>query len=214
MHNILKLSCLALLLTILFTGVSHAMDDDLQKAVFGDLPAIDWDAIDNTRSTDTTSNNDIPDINWEDVANGSFFNTLNDAYSATSLSSQKEKPHKCDQCDYASAQKGSLTRHKLKHTGERPHKCDQCDYASARQDALTEHKRTHTGEKPYKCDQCVYAAAEKGTLTRHKRTHTGEKPYKCDQCDYAAAHKNSLSLHKKKHQDNTEQPPAKKQKTS
>ena len=40
--------------------------------------------------------------------------------------------HKCNQCGYASLQKGHLKTHFMTHSGEKPYKCNQCDYASVK----------------------------------------------------------------------------------
>ena len=40
-----------------------------------------------------------------------------------------------------------LIRHKRIHTGDNPHKCDVCEYASAQEGPLNRHKRIHAGEK-------------------------------------------------------------------
>eukprot|EP00058_Branchiostoma_floridae_P025739 XP_002611229.1 hypothetical protein BRAFLDRAFT_71190 [Branchiostoma floridae] len=67
--------------------------------------------------------------------------------------------------------KGTLDRHKAKHTGEKPYICGECDYRTAGRSHLSRHMRTHTGVKPYKCDQCDYSATEKGYLNKHLAKH-------------------------------------------
>ncbi|XP_035665641.1 zinc finger and SCAN domain-containing protein 2-like, partial [Branchiostoma floridae] len=69
---------------------------------------------------------------------------------------EEEKAYKCDQCDYATARKSNLDRHRTKHTGDKPYKCDQCDYSAAQKCALVIHVTKHTGEKPYMCGECGY----------------------------------------------------------
>ena len=41
------------------------------------------------------------------------------------------KPHKCNQCDYASSHASHLRTHFKKHSGEKSNKCNQCDFASS-----------------------------------------------------------------------------------
>ena len=59
-----------------------------------------------------------------------------------------DKLYKCNECDYASSQSGTLMRHLKTHSGEKSKKCNQCDYASSRADVLRTHLKTHSGEKP------------------------------------------------------------------
>ena len=58
----------------------------------------------------------------------------------------KEKSHKCNQCEYASTYAGNLKSHLKSHTGEKSNKCNQCDYASSRADDLIKHLKMHGGE--------------------------------------------------------------------
>lgn len=45
---------------------------------------------------------------------------------------------------------GELVRHvRYRHTHEKPHKCNECDYASVELSKLKRHIRCHTGERPY-----------------------------------------------------------------
>ena len=59
-------------------------------------------------------------------------------------------------------------------TGEKLHKCNQCDYASLQKGNLKTHLKTHSGEKPHKCSQCDYASVLAGNLRRHLKTHSEE----------------------------------------
>ena len=62
-----------------------------------------------------------------------------------------------------------------KENKEKPHKCNQCDYASSRATHLRTHLKTHSGEKPNKCNQCDYASSEARNLRRHMKIHCTEK---------------------------------------
>ena len=110
-----------------------------------------------------------------------------------------EKPNKCNQCDYASSQKSTLRRHLLTHSGEKSNKCNQCDYTSSHAGVLRRHLKTHSGEKANKCYQCNYASSEAGNLRRHLQTHSGEKSNNCNQCDYASSQVSDLRRHLKTH---------------
>ena len=65
------------------------------------------------------------------------------------------------------------------HEKNKPFKCDICDYSVTRKCELIKHSRIHTGEKPFKCHDCNYTAAEKSNLIRHLRIHTGERRKSC-----------------------------------
>ena len=83
----------------------------------------------------------------------------------------KEKSHKCSQCQYASSKASNLRTHLKIHIGEKPNKCNQCDYASSQAGNLRAHLKTHSGEKSNNCNTCNYASSRRGDL----KTHSGEK---------------------------------------
>ena len=43
----------------------------------------------------------------------------------------RENLYRCNQCKFASFYAGNLKMHLMRHVGERPNKCDQCVYATA-----------------------------------------------------------------------------------
>ncbi|XP_052746293.1 zinc finger protein 260-like [Bicyclus anynana] len=109
------------------------------------------------------------------------------------------KPYSCDICNYETAKKSYLLKHKKIHTGEKPYSCELCSYKTTGKYNLSRHISTHTGEKPFSCDICSYKTAEKRHLSRHKKIHTGEKPYSCSICNYKCAHTDNLLKHMRKH---------------
>ena len=88
----------------------------------------------------------------------------------------EEKLHKCNQCEYASSQKGHLNTHIKTHNGEKLHKCSQCEYTSSTDGNLRRHMLLH------KCNQCGNAFARASHLVIHLKVHTGDKSYTCNQC--------------------------------
>ena len=78
----------------------------------------------------------------------------------------RERPNKCNQCDFASSQVGNLGRHLQTDSGGKPNKCNGCGYAF--------------------CNQCDFASSEAGDLRRHFKTHSGGKQKKCNQSDRQA----------------------------
>ena len=135
----------------------------------------------------------------------------------------REKPFRCQFCDYATAHKSALTVHLRTHTGEKPFCCKLCNYACANTSALTAHMRTHTGENHFAAkattllhkrlaSQCTcertpgrshfaasmhYAAAQR--LLHSACEHTPGKLFRCEVCDYAAAKSQTHSTHANTH---------------
>ena len=56
------------------------------------------------------------------------------------------------------------------------YQCDDCDYQTSQKNSLTTHKKSvHIG-KIYPCEECDYKATQKGNLTTHKNAvHMGKK---------------------------------------
>ena len=59
-----------------------------------------------------------------------------------------------------------------KHTREKPFKCNQCNYAGTNSGNLQRHMRTHSGERPFKCNQCSKAYKDKRDFTKHCKGHS------------------------------------------
>ena len=49
----------------------------------------------------------------------------------------------CLKCDYGATSASKLKEHNMIHTGEKPHKCNQCGFASLRERDLRRHMVTH-----------------------------------------------------------------------
>ncbi|CAF0782096.1 unnamed protein product [Rotaria sordida] len=115
------------------------------------------------------------------------------------------KPFQCKFCEYKFTTSGELIRHvRYKHTLEKPHKCEECGYATVELSKLRRHIRTHTGEKPYACPHCSYCSPDTFKLKRHLRVHTGERPYQCTVCKFRFTQSNSLKAHMLTHQTNAQ----------
>ncbi|CAH1267746.1 ZNF782 [Branchiostoma lanceolatum] len=110
---------------------------------------------------------------------------------------QKQRPHRCQHCDFSAFDKKDIVEHMRLHSGEKPWKCSQCGYTTTRKRNLLRHVRVHTGEKPFQCQLCPYAAADRRNLSDHIRTHTDERPYRCTICGYGSRTKGQLSRHLK-----------------
>ena len=61
---------------------------------------------------------------------------------------QWKKSNKCNQCEYASFQAGSLKKHLKRHHADKVNKCNQCDFAYSGVSQLRKHFNTHVQERP------------------------------------------------------------------
>jgi uncharacterized Zn-finger protein len=103
-------------------------------------------------------------------------------------------------CDLTFSTVGELQRHtRYRHTKDKPHKCDQCSYATVELNKLKRHMRMHTNERPFLCTYCDYASRDTFRLKRHMRIHTGERPYVCPICSFSANQSNTLKGHMRLH---------------
>jgi uncharacterized C2H2 Zn-finger protein len=61
------------------------------------------------------------------------------------------------------------------HTNERPYKCDRCDMAFRQAGSLQVHVRyKHTREKPFKCrfcDDAFFVSQDRAMHVQHKHKH-------------------------------------------
>jgi len=109
---------------------------------------------------------------------------------------------KCPDCVYVTGVSRDMILHLLRHTGEKPHKCDQCSYASTTPANLQNHVNSkHTKEKPHACKQCNEKFSSPSARLQHfKREHEKTvKTHKCDTCDYSCAQAKAMQTHKRKH---------------
>lgn len=81
-----------------------------------------------------------------------------------------ERPYKCDCCDEAFTQLGSLVRHKRTHTGA-PHRA----HISPERERHPLSVCHALGERPFKCEECGLAFVESNKLTMHRRRAHGDK---------------------------------------
>ena len=92
-----------------------------------------------------------------------------------------EKRHECELCGKKFGEKDKLRSHRFTHTGERPHQCDQCEYAAAKKYNLDAHKKAKhpAAEQQHSgctCEICGKSFKTVGTLRGHITTvHRKEK---------------------------------------
>ena len=87
-------------------------------------------------------------------------------------------PNYCLKCPYSTSSVSKLVKHLMTHTGDKPHKCDQCDYASYHPGNLKRHivnnhstvemPKPAPKKNPIKCHLCSFDGWK---LNRHMKTH-------------------------------------------
>ena len=119
----------------------------------------------------------------------------------------KRKKLNCDLCDFSTASRSHLVKHK---NANHEYSCDECEFKGSHSEVY-KHRRAKrhedhkvTGEKRFKCDQCENSYTESSTLKDHiSFVHDGVKA-KCKDCDYegsrGALASHILKVHKKQHQ--------------
>lgn len=94
----------------------------------------------------------------------------------------------------------ALTQHfRYRHLKERPYKCDECDYAAVTKWDMNKHQsRMHSTEKAtYICEECEYTCLTMNQMRNHARNEHGDGPnvYCCHCCDRQYKNGSSLSRH-------------------
>ena len=88
---------------------------------------------------------------WEVISSSRTFEEAHDHWSPTlSVAHWGETTQSFGQA-------GDLKRHKLINIGEKPHKCKQCDYVTAQIGYLRDHIKMHSTEKPNQCNWCEFS---------------------------------------------------------
>ncbi|XP_077107807.1 zinc finger protein 335 isoform X1 [Ranitomeya variabilis] len=82
---------------------------------------------------------------------------------------------KCPDCGTFFAATWDIVRdHMTLHSDLRPHRCNQCSFASRNKKDLNRHAMTHTNHRPHTCHLCGQRFNRKGHLKFHiERLHTG-----------------------------------------
>ena len=111
----------------------------------------------------------------------------------------KIKDQECDQCEYAAADKGTLSQHKLTmhKSGYKKFKCDTCPYTTNKKYNLKMHiDGVHKKIKKHKCEECGVGILLKAQLRLHMESvHKMGEKLRCDQCPFTSYSKPSLKLH-------------------
>eukprot|EP00088_Acartia_fossae_P006981 TRINITY_DN13235_c0_g1_i7.p1 TRINITY_DN13235_c0_g1~~TRINITY_DN13235_c0_g1_i7.p1 ORF type:complete len:800 (+),score=93.80 TRINITY_DN13235_c0_g1_i7:26-2425(+) len=118
------------------------------------------------------------------------------------LEKYREKPYKCDECDYEASQHCLIKIHKEQKHPTGKVTCDVCHLEFKLKTTLTAHKkRMHSqDQKMYSCEEpgCSYKSNESFRVKYHReKVHLGIR-WPCDHCDYLGPYKGDLTRHLKK----------------
>lgn len=107
---------------------------------------------------------------------------------------------KCTECDMTCPSNAALTQHfRYRHLKERPYKCDECDYAAVTKWDMNKHQlRMHSTEKAtYICEECDFTCMNMTQMRNHARNEHGDGPnvYCCHCCDRQYKNGSTLSRH-------------------
>lgn len=94
----------------------------------------------------------------------------------------------------------ALTQHfRYRHLKERPYKCNECDYGAVTKWDLQKHQsRMHNTEHAtYLCEECDYTCLTVNQMRKHARAEHGDGPnvYCCHCCEREYKNGSSLSRH-------------------
>lgn len=90
-----------------------------------------------------------------------------------SMVEDKEKPHRCSQCNKSFKWKSHLRQHMRIDPGEKHYVCSVCRMKFRKMNGRNRHMRIHTGEKPYECSVCGMQFHQMSSLNYHTSVHTG-----------------------------------------
>jgi len=110
------------------------------------------------------------------------------------------RSYSCDICQKVLSSKGTLSKHKLLHSGEKPHQCHLCPAQFIQRRSLTCHvMQKHSLERPYKCKICNKGFVYSFYLEEHMAYHSGEKKHQCSECGKRFSSLGALTKHSKRH---------------
>ncbi|XP_012284014.1 zinc finger protein 284 isoform X2 [Orussus abietinus] len=109
-----------------------------------------------------------------------------------------EKRFTCDVhgCEFQSASRSDLDRHRQLHIEERNVVCDQCGKAFTSVNVLKDHVLyMHSKERQFVCEECGKSFKRNSLLKRHKLSHQQVRPFACIECNSAFKRSHHLTRH-------------------
>ena len=103
------------------------------------------------------------------------------------------REYMCNQCEFTTTARHSLSRHVEMIHEKVEYKCDSCGYKTNIKSNFQNHTKRHTDT--FHCEQCSYTSKQKIHLDIHRKSkHEGEL-FVCNICDYKASQLSNLKRH-------------------
>lgn len=145
------------------------------------------------------------------------------------VKAHSKKRFVCNICDYKTARKGHMIRHKQSHDKiisksqlelddlvkkgnegqhwNEPHACTFCQKVFTCRKSLKTHLQSfHLKATEFRCDLCAKFYFSKDSIYDHIKKFHGVKKFKCHVCDYETTHKNHFTRHEAVHGEIVECP--------
>ena len=91
----------------------------------------------------------------------------------------KEKPYKCELCDYEAARTQDLKKHLLRHSKEKTHKCEDCNYRGVTAQDLKRHlernTEKHRNEKAARSETSKYPSVMQSIIEKYTKNNSSER---------------------------------------
>ncbi|CAD5112072.1 unnamed protein product [Dimorphilus gyrociliatus] len=114
------------------------------------------------------------------------------------------KPYKCDECNYVTSFRKTLTSHKKNAhnknkatagTGGIGNVCKQCGHKALSQKALELHEKMEHENACFKCATCGFMTKQISVYKNHIQTHRDKRKYSCIQCNYETSDSQQYQEH-------------------
>ena len=91
----------------------------------------------------------------------------------------KEKPYKCELCDYEAVRTQDLKKHLLRHSKEKTHKCEDCNYRGVTAQDLKRHlernTEKHRNEKAARFETSKYPSVMQSIIEKYTKNNSSER---------------------------------------
>ena len=105
----------------------------------------------------------------------------------------------CNYCDKTVQKRSHMKTHVLIHTGEQPFKCNDCDFQTAYKQTIIRHRDMYhlniIPPQPFSCVHCGKTFRSESQLLLHKPIHNDRKSFPCTKCSYTTYREANLREH-------------------